>query len=190
MGQNPAVPHHTRYMSLLRLGTLAGCWKSGPTQGQRSRGGSDGRHRVCSRGRPGASAPSWAVAGRTAPMPGRVRVWPCARGCRLPRRTPATSGCAPGPRSAACARRPPVFSQPKPSSTSLRRRWLSPYPACRVVRPSTARRRRRSLRATCGVGAQRGAPARAALQHRDRRLAVALERRPSLEADVTQTPQE
>ena len=22
MGQNPAVPHHTRYMSLLRLGTL------------------------------------------------------------------------------------------------------------------------------------------------------------------------
>ena len=24
MGQNPAVPHHTRYMSLLRLGTLAG----------------------------------------------------------------------------------------------------------------------------------------------------------------------
>jgi hypothetical protein len=33
---------------------------------------------------------------------------------------------------------PIVFIQPKASSIRLRMRWLTAYPACRVVRPSIA----------------------------------------------------
>jgi hypothetical protein len=46
---------------------------------------------------------------------------------------------------------PIVFIQPKASSTRLRIRWLTAYPACRVVRPSIADERPLVFCATCGV---------------------------------------
>jgi hypothetical protein len=46
---------------------------------------------------------------------------------------------------------PIVFIQPKASSIRLRMRWLTAYPACRVVRPSIADVRPLVFCATCGV---------------------------------------
>ena len=48
-------------------------------------------------------------------------------------------------------RPPPTRASPsrRPAPRSLRRRWLCAYPACRVLRPSTALRRRLSFWATC-----------------------------------------
>ena len=45
---------------------------------------------------------------------------------------------------------PIVFLQPKASSIRLRMRWLTAYPACRVVRPSIADERPLVFCATCG----------------------------------------
>ena len=46
---------------------------------------------------------------------------------------------------------PTIFIHPNDCSTRLRFRWLTSYPACRVVRSSTALLRFVSFCATCGV---------------------------------------